>query len=1031
MKFVEIAFRHRRALFVLLGLLVAAGVHAALTSSRSIYPDVSFARIAVIAERGEQPVRGMLVSVTRPLEQAVAATPGLTRVRSKTLRGASELSLDFEHSADMPAALSLVRARAAEAGLPKDTHLTIEQQTPAVFPVISFNVVPGHGDAGNPVARARLAEWAEVDLKPRLARLTDTFFVSVQSGDRREYVFQADPVRLAQAGVTIEGVRDALERANVIEAVGRSPAEGLEYQLLVDGRTLDARHVLELAVPREAGGPARFADLGTLVETVADPIMVVTGGGEPSVVVSVFLRDGGEVTRLSRDVGSVIEETRAHVPGGGGIALVYDQATLVNDAVDGVRDAIVIGAVLAVVVLAVFIGSWRITLVAGLAIPLSVLLTLALFPLLGESLNLMSLGGLAVAIGLVIDDAIVVCENVARRLATAREATFDAVAQGTREVVGAIVGSSLTTVMVFAPLGLLEGVTGQFFRSLAIALGVSVLASMVVSLLYSPLMLLLPGLSPKGGIRTRRWMERMQSGYARLLSRLLRSPGLVGLALLAAVLVGAAGLTHLPTGFLPEMDEGGFVLDYALPVGSSLQETDAVCRRIERIVRATPEVAALSRRTGAELGFFATEQFTGDMLVGLKPRRDRQRSVFQVVEELRNRLAHEVPQSEVEFVQVMQDTINDLAGNPEPIEVKLFGEDYANLQHHADGVEKSIERVRGVVDVKNHVSFGSPETTWHVEPAAAARLGLSTEGVATQVSAQLLGVVATQIQESDRLVDVRVRYPDPWRSFPGRSVEELPLFVGPLPGLASPSVAPLASVASFSRALSENELERENQTPMVRVTASVAGRDLGSAERAVERAVRTSARDPSVRVEFGGQAKSQETAFTNLVTVFALAFGLVFLLLVVQFRSLSLPLVILLALPFGQLGALHALRLAGVALNISSGMGLILLVGLVVKNGIIMIEKAQHLRRDGRDETEAVIEAARVRLRPILMTTLAAIAGLVPLLFGGAGSELQRPLAVAVIGGLAVSTLFTLVAVPVGCALFARGRLIEEAPHAA
>jgi CzcA family heavy metal efflux pump len=1030
-KLVPIAHPHRRALFVLLALLVAAGVHAGMTSGRSIYPRVSFARIAVIAESGERPVRAMLTSTTRPLEQAVAATPGLTRVRSKTVRGASELSLDFEESTDMAAALSLVRARAAEAGLPPDTHLTVEQQTPAVFPVLSFNVTPGPADTKSAVARARLSEWAETQLKPRLARLEDAFFVSVQSGDRREYVFEADPVRLAQAGVGVEAVKTAIEKANVVEAVGRAPSEGLEYQLLVDGMTTSSAQILDLAVPREGAPPARLAELGRVVETAADRTMVVTGGGEPGVVVSVFLRDGGRVTRLSEDVAAVVAEVRSDVPGGGGVAMVYDQANLVNDAVDGVRDAILVGAALAVVVLAVFIGNWRITLVAGLAIPLSVALTLALFPLLGESLNLMSLGGLAVAIGLVIDDAIVVCENVARRLSTGGGALFDSVSDGTNEVVGAIVGSSLTTVMVFAPLGLLEGVTGQFFRSLAIALGVSVLASMVVSLVYSPLMLLLPGLAPTSGVATRRWMERLQAGYARVVEKMLRAPGVVASVLLAVVLVGAVGLAGLPTGFLPEMDEGGFVLDYALPVGSSLQETDAVCRRIERIVLATPEVAALSRRTGAELGFFATEQFSGDMLVGLKPRKERARDVFAVIAELRERLAKEAPQAEVEFVQVMQDTINDLAGNPEPIEVKLFGEDYAALQHAADAAEKTIEKVHGVVDVKNHVSFGSPETTWRVDPTAAARLGLSTEDVATQVSAQLLGQVATRVQEADRFVDVRVRYPDAWRTVGGHAAEDLPLFIGPVAGAAAPSIAPLSSVATFSRAAAENELERENQTPMVRVTASVAGRDLGSAERAVERAVRALPRSRSIRVDFGGQAKSQKAAFANLVTVFALALGLVFLLLVVQFRSLALPVVILLALPFGQLGALHALRLSGVALNLSSGMGLILLVGLVVKNGIILIEYAQQLRREGREETDAVVEAARVRLRPILMTTLAAIAGLVPLLFGGAGSELQRPLAVAVIGGLAVSTLFTLVAVPVGCVLLARGRLVERTAHAA
>jgi multidrug efflux pump subunit AcrB len=420
------------------------------------------------------------------------------------------------------------------------------------------------------------------------------------------------------------------------------------------------------------------------------------------------------------------------------------------------------------------------------------------------------------------------------------------------------------------------------------------------------------------------------------------------------------------------------------------------------------------------------------MLVGLKPRKERHRSVFEVIDDLRETIAKEVPQAEdVGFPQVMQDTINDLAGNESVIEVKLLGTDYPRLQAAADRVEKAISKVSGVVDVKNHVSFGSPEITWRVKPGAAARLGLSTEDVAAQVSAQLAGDVATRVQQAGRFVDLRVRYPAAWRVAGGHAAEDLPLFVGPFPGAAAPGLAPLSAVAEFSRAVAENQLERENQTPMVRVTASLSGRDLGSAESAVERAVRALPHDPSIRVDFGGQAQSQKGAFANLVTVFGLALGLVFLLLVVQFRSMRLPVVILLALPFGQIGALYALRIANVPLNISSGMGLILLVGLVVKNGIIMIEYAQQLRRDGMDEVAAVGEAARVRLRPILMTTLAAIAGLVPLLFAGAGSELQRPLAVAVIGGLAVSTLFTLVAVPVGCVLLARGRLIEEARDAA
>ncbi len=1032
MNLVAWAHTHRRALFVLLALALFAGAQAIFSSSRSIYPRVAFPRISVIAERGEEPVRGMLISVTRPIEQSVSAVPGLLRVRSKSVRGASEFSLDFQPSTDMREALSNVRARVAQAGFPADVRLTIERQTPAVFPVLSFNVLPSARQQNDPVARARLTEWAELELKSRIARLPDAFMVTVQSGDQREYVFEADPNALAQSGVELGQVKDAIAAANAVAAVGRSLTEGLQYQLIVDGRIQNPDAILDLAIQRVGQEPVRLRELGGVVEATAEQTMVVTGGGRDSVVVSVFLRDGGKVTQLSRDVEAILALTRPLVPGGGEIVPVYDQAQLVDDSIAGVRDAIALGTLLSVVVIALFLGHWTMTLVAGLAIPISVLLTLAVLPLVGESLNLMSLGGLAVAIGLIIDDAIVVIENVSRRaqdlaLASIPRGLFQAVSSGTSEVVGAIVGSSLTTVVVFLPLVLLEGVVGQFFQSMCLALGISILASLVVSLVYTPLMLLVPWLAPKRTLRARRWMTALQDFYAQAAKGVLAHAWLVSSVLLATLLLCIAGLRGMPSGFLPEMDEGGFVLDYALPVGSSLAQTDATCRRIEKILLETPEVVSLSRRTGAELGFFATEQFTGDMLVGLKRASERERDVFEVIGELRERIAREVPQAEVEFIQVMQDTIADLAGNPAPIEVKLLGAEYAVLQSAADDVEQAISKLAGIVDVKNHVSFGSPELRWRPDPLRAAQAGLSTEDIAAQTSAQLLGVVATRIQEGDRFVDVRVRYPERWRTVRSVEGDGPALFVRGRDGVS----VPLATLASFERVLGENELERENQTPMVRVTAAVSGRDLGSASRAVESAVSALARDPGVRVEFAGQAASQKTAFANMLLVFGIGGGLVFLLLVAQFRSLRLALVLLLALPFGQLGGLYALRIFDVALNISSGMGLIMLVGLAVKNGIILIEYAQQLHREGASEQDAILESARVRLRPILMTTFAAIAGLVPLALGvGAGSALQRPLAIAVIGGLLVSTAFTLVIVPLGCAVLARGQLVVKSFHA-
>ncbi|MEZ6015044.1 MAG: efflux RND transporter permease subunit [Planctomycetota bacterium] len=1022
---------------MLLALLVLAGVDAVSRSARSLFPAVAFPRIAVIAEIGEAPVTGVMIALTRPIEQAVAAVPGLARVRSKTVRGASELSLDFDPRTDMREALSLVRARVASANLPPETQVIIERQTPSLFPVFSFNVLPSEADANDPVARARLAEWVELDVAPRLARLADAFQVSVQSGDTREYVFEADPLALAQAGLDLTAIEDALSAANRVEAVGRASTEGLQYQLLVDGRLRTVAELEAVAVVRDGAAPLRLAELGKVVEATVERTMIVTGGGRDGVVVNLFLREGGLVTRLSTEARAILTEVTAQLPTGVRMEPVYDQAGLVNASIEGVQDAIALGALLSVIVIALFIGSWRITLVAGLAIPLSVLLTIAVFPLLGQSLDLMSLGGLAVAIGLVIDDAIVVVENVARRRAQRPDATlFEAVAHGAGEVVGAIVGSSLTTVVVFLPLVLLEGVVGQFFRSLSLALGLSIVMSMFVSLIFSPLMLLLPGLAPRANVAPRRWMEALQRGYGRAVERLCGHPGLVACALVVTLLVGGTALPGLQTGFLPEMDEGGFVLDYTLPVGTSLAETDANCRRIEAVLRETPEVVSFSRRTGAELGFFATEQFTGDFLVGLTDRSARARTVFEVMDGLRERFARELPQAEVEFVQIMQDTIADLAGNPEPIEVKLLGADYATLQECADRVEAALEHVPGLVDVANHVSFGSPELTWRPYPDRAALAGLTTASIAREVGAQRLGHVATAVQERDRFVDVRVRLAPRWASderadAPGPAVFLRPAAQDALSAFGGANgdaaTVPLSALATFTRALAENELERENQVPLVRVTAAVSGRDLGAVAQDVERVVSGVPRDASIRVELGGQVASQGRAFENLLVVFGLGIGLVFLLLVTQFRSIRLSLVLFLALPFGLLGGLLALRLTGVALNISSGMGLIMLVGLVVKNGIILIEYAQELRREGRAERDAVIEAARVRLRPILMTTCAAIAGLAPLALGvGAGAELQRPLAIAVIGGLSVSAAFSLVVVPLGCIFLARGSLVPD-----
>jgi multidrug efflux pump subunit AcrB len=555
---------------------------------------------------------------------------------------------------------------------------------------------------------------------------------------------------------------------------------------------------------------------------------------------------------------------------------------------------------------------------------------------------------------------------------------------------------------VLAPLGLLSGVAGQFFRALSLTLSIAVLISLVLALTLIPLLARLAFWRRESLVQKPARPPRV---YVRTLGLAMRRPGVAALAALA---LGAAGFLlylRVPSGFLPAMDEGGFVVDYLTPPGTALEETDAEVRKLEAIVAATPEVAAFSRRTGSELGIFATQQNKGDILVRLKDRSQRSRSAQEVIDALRPRLLAAAPGLEIEFVEILQDMLGDLEGTPTPIEVKVFGDDPDTLERVAGEVEPVLAGVRGVVDVVG-VQRGSPEVVWTVDPVAAGRLGLSVDQVAAQLSAAWLGQTATNLRLLDRSVPVRVRYPDADRFNRAR--------------LASTSIraadgrlVPLASLAAPEAHDGQSVLTRENLRQMALLTARLEGRDLGSAVTELQGRLAKMKLPVGYTFEVGGQYASQRQAFGELLSVFAVAASLVFILLVIQFRAFIPALLILLAAPLSLAGALALLWATGTELNISSAMGLILLVGLVVKNGIVMLDYAHRLQADGMDSREAIATAAQVRLRPILMTTLCTLFGLLPLALGlGAGAELQKPLALAVIGGLGLSTLVTLYAVP-------------------
>jgi len=970
----DVLAAQRRFIYLVVGLLSVAGIYAATQLPSAIYPELAFPRILVVAEGSSLGARQMVFSVTRPLEEAISIVPGVIRVRSRSIRGGVEISITFADKADMVFALQQVQARVNEvrSQLPTDMEVIVERMTPSLFPILSYNL-----EGGDPGA---LYDIARYQLKPLISRVPGVGRVDVQGSDIREVEVVADPTLLAAQRLTYDDLATAIRQATGVNAVGRVAQDYKQY-LIVSAQ--------------EAHTPDDIAN-------------VVVGKG-------LRVRDIATVTAA-----------RKNLPPGATLKPVYDQGALVRDAMASVRDAMIIGAILAIIILLLFLHHARITAISASSIPLTLAISVFAMYLLGQTFNLMTLGAMAIAIGLVIDDSVVITENIVRHLQLTKN-RHEAIRQAVQELIWPVTTSTLTTVVVFLPLRLLTGVVGQFFAALSITLTIAVMVSLLLALSIIPLMADqflrekdtdhdAPAVAPTASIakrrglfdRLRQSLDALSLRYQESLERVLHHPRRMLIAGAILILAGVFSYRFVGTGFLPEMDEGAFVLDYFTPGGTALSETDRQLHIVERILAETPEVVATSRRTGAELGLFATQQNTGDIVARLKPPSQRSRSIFEVIDEVRVKVNSAVPRLQIEFVQILSDVINDLAGAASPIEIKLFGSDLAALEAYAVSLEPKLTAVPGLVDLFNGVSEPSAELAMRVNGAEANRVGLTAEQISISAMGALLGAPAGEVRLDDRSIGVRVRAPDSVRFNPNR-LRTIPI-VSPQTG----ATVPLGTLAEFQPTETRAELLREDQQQMITVTADVSGRSLGSVVNGVKQVLATEPPPAGVRLELGGQYASQQEAFRGFLIVLGLAVACVVTVMVLQFQSFIEPLVVLLAAPLSFVGAMILLLLTGTPLNVSSFMGLILLVGLIVKNGIILLDFTRHrMQTEGVPLDRALVEAGGVRLRPILMTTLCTLFGLLPLSLGlGAGSEMQRPLALAVIGGLALSTPITLYVVP-------------------
>ena len=1011
--------RFRGPIFFFLIVLSLAGIYAATQTPISVFPDTNFPRVVIGVENGVMPVEQMQVTITKPIEDAINSVPGLTTVRSTTSRGSAEVSLFFDWNVNMFRTLQLVDAAIGKARqtLPSTANITTNRLTFATFPILGYSLTSDH------MSQSQLWELATYQLKPPLNRIPGVSTITVQGGKIPEYHIVPNMARMQTAGVTILDVVNAVQASNIIDSPGLYEANHQLVLGLVGAQAHDAGQLGSLVVKTTAGGaPVRVSDVAAVQPGVLPVYTEVTAGDREAVLLNVTRQPASNTVAVADAVAAQVEQLRKTLPQGVTLTPYYDQSELVRESIKSVRDAILIGLLLACIILFLFLGDWTSSLVAGLVIPVTVAITILFLWTIGQSFNLMTLGGLAAAIGLVIDDAIVVVENIVSHRDRGETRT-EAARLALREIAVPLVGSTITPVVVFLPLISVTGVTGSFFRALAITMTIALLTSLMLAVTWTPALSLVILRDRREGSGSThedhgRFMSAILRWHERGLGWSLSRPFmLLGLCVLL-VMGSALSYRALGSDLLPEMDEGGFILDYIMPAGSSLTETDRVLEHVNHILHDMPEVESTSRRTGLQMGLSAvTEANTGDITVKLKSKRDR--GIDEVIAEARAEIKKTEPELDVEFTQVLQDMIGDLSNAPEPIQIKVFASDPALLADLGPRIGDAISKIGGVVDIQNGIdnTISGPATNFQIDPSAAGRMGFTPAEVAEDATSILDGVTTTDpLIANGRPYTVRLRLGDETR-------QSLDTIQNTVFNSSTGELATLGSLAQITQLPPQNEIKRENLQQLITVTARLEGSDLGTAIARVQSTIAAMHLPPTVRIQYGGTYQEQQQSFRELLRVLLLSLALVFGVLLIEFRNFSAPTAILTSSVLSIAGVVFALLITQTTFNVASFMGLIMVIGIVAKNGILLLDADERYRDGGLSAREAMIHAAQRRLRPILMTASAAICGMLPLAFAlGAGSQMLQPLAIAVIGGLVLSMLLSLIVTPVIYYLLTRSK---------
>ena len=995
----SLGLRHRKTIAFLVAVLTAVGVWAYASTPASIFPDMSFSRIDVVADAGNLPPDQVRIAVATPLERAFLGLPSVTRVQATSSQGSAEFMVTFNPKTDVRFDLQYVNQAISQSrsSLPQDTNVDAAIVNPNQEPVITYALVAPN------MSQTVLRELAQQSLLPQFYGVPGLARILLVGGPDREYHVALDPGALAAHGLTAGSVANALSDANTVNALGIQQQYYQRNVILLDAGIKSADAIANVVVPDPGHAPVTVGDLGSVTLGVAPMTTQVSYDAQHAVAINFFGLPGADQVRMAQAIKAKMKRIEAHLPAGVMAKRYWDQTDLVVESQASLRDAILIGAVLAVLVILLFLRNLRMTLVAAIVIPIAMAITIFFLHLTGETLNLMSVGGLAVAVGLIIDDAIVVVENIARNMRLhPKMSKPESIVLSMRELAAPMAASTFTTVVVFVPLLLLTGVTGFFFRALALTLGSALMVSLLLALFVTPMLGSALIRDSEQHHEDTGFVARILEHYEPFLRWTLSHRAIVYGASLAVLILTFLLMSRLPSDFLPHLDEGQFEVAYTMPVGTTLDASDAAATEMERIALRDPAVLTVGRLTGIDTnGFSPTQVRSGTLRIRLRPAGSRS-SYEEVSSRLRTQFGAAVPAAQLDFHQILEDMVNDMSGSRSPVEITLTGADQEQLVSLANSITDKISQVDGVADAFSGVSYDDPTLQVRPNGRRLAELDMSAADLGTALQASAQGDVATMIPGTLNQIPVRV-------SVAGAQTAPALSTLTTSSGIVS-----VGSVAQVQpNRLSTDISEINNERVMV-ITANYEGASLSSVIAGVQRALKSVALPPGYTATIGGAYQAQQQSFREFLTVIGVAIALVYFVMLATFRSFRLPLVILTAIPLALIGVALALFLTGTPFNVSSFMGLLLLVGLIVKNGILLIDVANRRREKGASVHDALVAAGRTRLRPIVMTTVAAIGGLLPLALGiGAGSAMEQPLAIAVIGGLSTATAFTLIVIPV------------------